>query len=334
MSAEITIAQKELKQLSNSPAVQEAFNKILGENGPAFIASMLTAVNTSDNLKFCAPMSVVNSALLAASLNLPIEQSLGQAWIIPYRRDGVQYAQFQIGYKGLIQLALRSGEYRKINAAVVPVGVEVRHNFQTGDIDLIGSPTGEDVQGYMSYLELLNGYSHTVYMTKAEVEAHAERYSKSWNKGQPHEKSAWATNFNDMALKTVLKKNLTKYGILSIKMVRAIAVDDTPMEKINMQDLQPIEGEVTEPKPAREKQSREQNMKELTGQAEQTVRQALSRYEALSMQAKGDISGAWKSLVKSLNWDGETAHNVLKECDGDIEAAFTKALEQNRELLA
>lgn len=260
MTNELTIAQKELKALTTRAEIQEAFTRVLGENASAFIASMLTAVNTNDRLKFCQPMSVVNSAMLAASLNLPIEQNLGQAWMVPYKDKGVDKAQFQIGYKGLIQLALRSGQYKHINVDVIYNGESVNIDRMTGAIEISGHPINDDAIGYYAYIETLAGYSHTVYMTKREMEEHAKRYSKSWG----HDKSPWTTNFDDMAKKTVIRRILTKYGILSVQMSRAMTADSTPMSQVDVSDIVPQIVDVkAEP---RTKQSKETNLEQLTGQ--------------------------------------------------------------------
>lgn len=261
MSTAITNAQRELKQLASTQEIQEAFRRVLGENAGAFIASMLTAVNLNDNLKYCAPMSVINCAMLAASLDLPIEQNLGQAWIIPYKDKGVDVAQFQIGYKGLIQLALRTGEYETIYAGIIPNGVTVRPDLLTGKLTITGEPVSDEAIGYVGTIEMRSGYSHTVYMTRAEVEEHAKKYSKSWG----HNKSPWSTHFDEMAKKTVIKKVLTKYGILSVKMNRAMTADTTPMHQVDTSDLLPNVVDVKAEAP-RPKQSKEKNMEQLTGQ--------------------------------------------------------------------
>jgi len=262
MSTAITTAQKELRSMVERDDVQKAFRRVLGENGPAFIASMLTAVNTNDSLKFCDPLSVVNSAMLAATLDLPIEQNLGQAWLVPYKDHGVDKAQFQIGYKGLIQLAIRTGQYRVINASIIRNGMIVRENYLTGEVTVTGEPVNDEAIGYLAYIELNDGYHHAVYMTKEQVTNHAERYSKSFGNAR----SAWTTNFNDMALKTVIRKILTKYGIMSVKMTRAISADSTPMEQVDMSDAfkrDVVEGEV------KQKQSAQRSVEQLTGEKPQ-----------------------------------------------------------------
>lgn len=259
MSDAITLAQKELKTLTTRADIQEAFRKVLGDNASAFMASMLTAVNTNDRLKYCDPMSVINSAMLAASLDLPIEQNLGHAWMVPYKEKGVDKAQFQIGYKGLIQLALRSGQYKHINVDTVYNGEIVKTNRMTGTIEITGEAINEEAIGYYAYIETINGYSHTVYMTRDEMTAHAKRYSKSWG----YDKSPWTTNFDDMAKKTVIRRILTKYGILSVQMSRAMSVDETPMSQVDISDISPkiVDATAHDRKP----QSKQSNMEQLTG---------------------------------------------------------------------
>lgn len=261
MSDAITLAQKELKQLAAREEIQETFKKVLGENANAFIASMLTAVNTNDRLKFCQPISVINSALLAASLNLPIEQNLGQAWMVPYKDKGVDKAQFQIGYKGLIQLALRSGQYKHINVEIVYNGEEVKRNRMTGTVEITGNQINDEAIGYYAYIETVSGYSHTEYMTRDQMTEHAKRYSKSWG----HDKSPWTTNFDDMAKKTVIRRILTKYGILSVQMSRAMTADETPMSQVDISDIAPKIVDATAREPHK-RQSKEANLEQLTGQ--------------------------------------------------------------------
>jgi recombination protein RecT len=166
----------------------------------------------------------------AAILKLPINKSLGFAWIIAYKGA----PQFQIGYKGLIQLALRTGQYRIINADLVYEGEYQSVNKLTGEFDLSGVKRSEKVVGYFAHFELLNGFSKTLFMTKERVEMHAAKYSKSYS----YSSSPWKTEFDAMAIKTVLGNLLKKYGVMSIEMANAVSSDseadtaDRVMEEI------------------------------------------------------------------------------------------------------
>lgn len=255
---QLTTVQRELKAALGREDMTAAFRKVLGENAEAFMASILTAVNLDDNLKFCAPDSIINSAMLAASLDLPIEKNLGQAWLIPYNSKEGKRAQFQIGYKGLVQLALRTGEYETIHAGEIHNGIDVKVNPITGKVEWSGEPISDQVIGYIAYIKLLNGFERAVYMTYDEAQSHAKKYSKSFGRSD----SPWATHPHDMGKKTVLKRLLTKYGLLSVKMRRAVVADETDMEKVDTSDLRPT---VIEPEVKRKPQSRELNMEQLTG---------------------------------------------------------------------
>ena len=258
---QLTTVQKELKTMLSRDDMAATFRKVLGENAEAFMASILTAVNLDDNLKFCAPDSIINSAMLAASLDLPIEKNLGQAWIIPYNSKEGKRAQFQMGYKGLVQLALRTSEYETIHAGEIRNGIDVKVNPITGKVEWTGEEISDQVIGYIAYLKLRNGFERAMYMTYDEAHSHAKKYSKSFGRSD----SPWVTHPHEMGKKTVLKRLLTKYGLLSVKMRRAVVADETEMEKVDISDLRPT---VIEPEKKRVRQSREANLEQITGQAQ------------------------------------------------------------------
>jgi len=210
-----------LKHILNTDSVKAQFQNALKENAGAFIASIIDLYGSDKYLQECDPNAVVMEALKAATLKLPINKQLGFAYIVPYRSKGAVIPQFQLGYKGYIQLAMRTGQYRFLNAGVIYEGVKVHRNILTGEITFSGEPTSEKAQGYFAYMELLNGFSKTVYMTKEEVIKHAQRYSKSYNTAN----SAWKSNFDEMAMKTVTRMLLSKYGILSTDMITALTSD-------------------------------------------------------------------------------------------------------------
>lgn len=219
-----------LKSIMKAESVQEQFKNALAENSGAFVASVIDLYNGDTNLQNCEPKAVVMEALKAATLKLPINRSLGFAYIVPYnnnRKDQngnwqkIVTPQMQIGYKGLIQLAMRTGQYKFINADVVYDGEVRTVNKLTGEIDFTGDKKSDKVVGYFSYIELLNGFSKTLYMTKEKVDAHAKKYSKSFGaNGSP-----WTVNYEEMALKTVLKGLLGRYGYLSVEMMNAFDHD-------------------------------------------------------------------------------------------------------------
>ena len=246
-------SMKRLQNMLSMGSVKEQFENALKENAGAFIASIIDLYGSDSYLRQCDPNEVVTECLKAATLKLPINKQLGFAYIVPYKVKGKPTPQFQLGYKGYIQLAMRTGQYRYLNAGVIYEGCQIERDLLTGNITITGEPTSDKAIGYFAYMELLNGFSKTVYMTKAEVEAHAKRYSASYNSSS----SAWKTNFDDMAMKTMIRQLLSKYGYLSTDMISALtsdeeSVDDRVMTEIEMEanseviDLEPGDYEVAQ----------------------------------------------------------------------------------------
>ena len=213
-----------LKHILAAQSVQEQFQSVLKENAGAFVASIIDLYNTDRTLQMCDPKNVVMEALKAASLKLPINKQLGFAWIVPYRdgKTGQYIPTFQLGYKGYIQLCMRTGAYRYINADVVYEGELVKHDKLTGEIEIDPTKRTSDKKiGYFAFIETLNGFRKTLYMTVEEVTKHAQQYSKSYSS----KNSVWATDFDAMALKTCLRLLLSKYGIMSVEMQQAYIQD-------------------------------------------------------------------------------------------------------------
>lgn len=223
MSNEIAVKPVErFKMALSTASVQEQFRNALNDQSGPFVASLIEAYSGDKYLQACEPKSVIMEALKAATLMLPINKSLGFAYLLAYKNK----PQMQIGYKGLIQLALRSGQYKTINAGVVYEGEFRGYNKLTGHLDLTGAPTSLNPVGYFAYIELVNGFSKCEYMGLDMVQAHAARYSQSVKAGK---ESPWTTNFDEMAQKTVLKRLISRYGIMSIDMQTAIAADAEPI---------------------------------------------------------------------------------------------------------
>lgn len=208
---------EKLKSVLSADSVREQFENALNENSGAFIASVIDLYGSDNYLQQCDPNAVVMECLKAATLKLPINKQLGFAYVVPYKGT----PQFQLGYKGYIQLAMRTGQYKYLNAGTVYEGMDVERDILTGKTTITGEATSDKAQGYFAYMELLNGFSKTVYMTVEEVEAHAKRYSPSYN----YKTSAWKTNFDEMATKTVIRNLLSKYGIMSTDMMIAFTSD-------------------------------------------------------------------------------------------------------------
>lgn len=220
----LTTTNSTVKGLLANVSYKKRFNEILGKKAVGFMSSIINLTNSDTNLTKCDANSVIASAVVAATLDLPIDKNLGFAWIIPYGNK----AQFQMGYKGFIQLAMRTGQYKTINATEVYDG-EIEHvNRLTGDIEFSDiEPISDKIVGYIAYFKLLNGFEKAMYMTNEKMEAHAKKYSKTYSSSKDYvvKSSKWTTDFNAMAIKTVLKLLLSKFGILSIEMQRAVETD-------------------------------------------------------------------------------------------------------------
>lgn len=202
-----------LQQLMNSEAVKHRFEELLDSSAPSFISSILSIVRTNSKLQDCSPISILSAAGIAAALKLPINPSLGFAFIVPYKGQ----AQFQLGYKGLIQLAMRSGQYLTLNSGAVCEGQIKEIDFVTGEI-IRGEKISDEIVGYVAYMELINGFRKSLYMTIDEIKNHAEKFSQSYayDLRFSRKSSVWSTNFDAMAKKTVLKKLISNFGIISI----------------------------------------------------------------------------------------------------------------------
>lgn len=205
------------KDYFNAPAVQAKINEVTNGSGKQFVASLLSIVNNNRLLAKATNETIMTSAMKAAVLNLPIEPSLGFAYIVPYKGQ----AQFQIGYKGLIQLAIRSGQIKNINSGIIYASQFKSYDplFENLEVDFSQPATGE-VAGYFASLELTNGFRKLTYWTKDRIYNHGKRFSMSFNNGP------WKSDFDAMAQKTLLKDLISKYAPLSTEMQNAIMADN------------------------------------------------------------------------------------------------------------
>lgn len=214
----ITILQGELQKQD----VKKRFEDMLGKKAAGFMSSILSLATSKKEFLNVNPRTVLSSAAIAASLDLPINPNLGFAYVIPY---GDQ-AQFQIGYKGIIQLALRTGQYKRINCIPIYESQFEAWNALTEELKADFSVEGQGkVIGFVFYFKLVNGFEKTVYRTKNELLTHGQRYSKAFKSGP------WQTNQDDMCMKTLIKGTLSKYGILSIEMQKAIETDQAVIKE-------------------------------------------------------------------------------------------------------
>ena len=224
-----------IKDLLAADNIKTRFRELLGKKAPGFISSVLQLVNEDKLLAAAEPSTIINAAATAAILDLPINKSFGYAWVIPYKTrvklpDGnwgeKVVAQFQMGWRGFVQLGIRSGQYHRINM------VEIYENqFTSWDplreeliADTKKDPEGK-VVGYAAYFRLINGFEKYEYWTVAEVTKHAKKYSKAYGSG----KSPWndVDQFDAMGMKTVLKNTLSKWGVMSIEMQTAFQADQS-----------------------------------------------------------------------------------------------------------
>lgn len=224
-----------IKGLMNTPTMKRKFEEVLKEKSDSFMASVLNLVSNDAYLSSVEPMTIVASAMVAASLDLPVDKNLGYAWLVPYKGK----AQFQLGYKGYIQLAQRSGQYKALNVIEVYEGEVGSWNRLTESFEFNQEGRlSNNVVGYVGYFELLNGFKKTVYWTKQEIELHKQKFSKS--------DFGWKKDYDAMAKKTVLRNMLSKWGILSVEMQKASVTDETILKEIKEDGLIISDIEVTE----------------------------------------------------------------------------------------
>lgn len=219
-----------------SEQTQNYLQQVLHERKSSFVNNITALVSNSANLQECVPMSLVYAGLKATALDLPLDPNLGFAYVIPFKNNkkGVTEAQFQIGYKGFIQLAIRSGQFLLINVTDIREGELKGEDILTGEMSFCRVPDRESkpVVGYAAFFKLTNGFSKTMYMTVGEVKAHAGRYSQTYSSKNEYIRKAskWATDFDAMAKKTVLKLLLSKYAPLSVEMQNAIQNDQAVID--------------------------------------------------------------------------------------------------------
>jgi recombination protein RecT len=234
------------KSLFNQDEVKAKFQELLGKRSTSFITSVLQIVASNDLLAKADPVSIYHSAAVAATLDLPLNNSLGFAYIVPYnqkQKDGSYktVAQFQIGYKGFIQLAQRSGQFRTISAAPIFEGQLVEQNPLTGFVFDFKQKKSELIVGYAAYFSLINGFEKTLFMTDEQLKAHGVRYSQTFKKGY----GLWKDDFNAMAIKTVLKLLLAKFAPLSVEMQKAVIADQGIINDTEAQDVTYADNEPT-----------------------------------------------------------------------------------------
>lgn len=214
-----------------SDAVKSQINKVIGgNNGDRFVSSIISAVQANASLKECTSPSIVSAALLGYSLKLSPSPQLGQYYLVPFynRKKGLSEAQFNLGYKGYIQLALRSGQYKKLNVLAIKEGELINYNPLDEEIEVKLIDDEEEREnaktiGYYAMFEYLNGFKKTMYWSKAKMESHALKYSQGYKAKKGY--TFWEKDFDSMAYKTMLRQLISKWGIMSIDMQSALDSD-------------------------------------------------------------------------------------------------------------
>lgn len=215
---------EELKKMIDDPRTYNRFHPVLGDKTKSYLSNILSIANNDNLLKIANPKTILNASLQAAILDLPINQNFGFSYIVPFqnKKENKTLAQLQIGYKGYIQLAIRSNKYLKINVAPLYEGQFKRYDpiKDTLEYDL-DNKKSDKITHFIGYFKLMNGFEKYLIMSVEEIDKHAKKYSQSYKKGF----GIWKDNFNAMAEKTVIKLLLSKYGILSTELEQALKTD-------------------------------------------------------------------------------------------------------------
>jgi recombination protein RecT len=234
--------------LTNDAVKNQINNVIGGKNGDRFISSIVSAVQTNSALQECTNPSILSAALLGESLKLSPSPQLGQYYMVPFNNNkkGFKEAQFQLGYKGYIQLAIRSGQYKKLNVLAIKEGELVRFDPLNEEIEvnLIEDEEAREeapTVGYYAMFEYTNGFKKVMYWSKKKMEAHALKYSKGYKAKKGY--TFWEKDFDAMAYKTMLRQLISKWGIMSIDMQSAMDVDMAVIHEDGTKDYVDMEND-------------------------------------------------------------------------------------------
>lgn len=229
--------------LIKNDKVQKSLSETLGDSmkTKTFTSSLISAVSTNPALRDCDGMTIISAALLGESLNLSPSPQLGQYYLVPFKdtKNQKTNAVFVLGYKGFYQLALRSGQYKSLDAVEIKEGELKSYNAITGEVELDPIDDPEEREnaktiGYYAWFELLNGFKKSMYWSKKKMEAHASKYSKGYAAHKGY--TFWEKDFDSMAKKTMLRQLISHYGIMSIDMQKAYINDNTYHETLDQND--------------------------------------------------------------------------------------------------
>ena len=240
------MAVKSFQDVMNNNYYQSLLQNTLRENKGTFCTSLMELFSSDEKLMQCKPTDLMAEALKAASLHLPLNKQLGQCYILPFKNKGIMTPTLVVGTRGYLQLAMRTGKYETINSDVVYEGELKGYDKVTGNLDLSGVRTSNVPIGYFAYMKMKNGFSKLLYMSLDEVCLYAKQYSptvKFSEKATPatlkelalkqaasgvSDGVGWYSNFESMALKTVLRRLLSKWGELSIENNDILNIDEAP----------------------------------------------------------------------------------------------------------
>ena len=230
-----TVGQATLKSVINDERTQKTFKEMLGNKAAGFLTSLINTTNGNAQLQQADPNSILKAGAIAATLDLPIDPNLGFAYIVPYYNKGKNEAQFQMGYKGFVQLAIRTGQYKRINVTELYEGQFESYDPITDELKYnLDNRLSDEITHYVAYFKTINGFEKYNVMSKEEIENHAKKFSKTYS----YKGSTWQTNFNTMAKKTVLKLLLSKFGILSIEMQTAQKADQAVIREFDKNNIE------------------------------------------------------------------------------------------------
>lgn len=317
-------AMAAFKSVISAPSVQAQFKNALGEHKDAFVASLIDLFSGDKSLQRCQPAQLVAEALRAATLKLPLNRALGFSYIVVFNTtqraaDGslvkVPTPTFIPGYKGYIQLAMRTGQYKTLNADLVYEGEYRGKNKLTGEIDLSGEKVSDKVVGYFCHFQLVNGFQKTLFMTVEEMAQYARRYSPSLKReltverlmaraGKPAQgkQVGWEGNFDDMAVKTVVRRLLSKYGILSVEM-QGVLSRETELDEESL-------------KATPEEEEKKPRLEVETAEYEEVEEQAPSASEEVAPSSKEQtpvLEEAKESINTEEGAKGKTAKSQLEK---------------------
>lgn len=230
-----TVGQATLKSMINDERTKNKFKEMLGNKAAGFLTSLMNTTNGNAQLQQADPNSILKAGAIAATLDLPIDPNLGFAYIVPYNNRDKNEAQFQMGYKGFVQLAIRTGQYKRINVTELYEGQFESYDPITDELKYnLDNRLSDEITHYVAYFQTINGFEKYNVMSKEEIENHAKKFSKTYS----YKGSSWQTNFNTMAKKTVLKLLLSKFGILSIEMQTAQKADQAVIREFDKNNIE------------------------------------------------------------------------------------------------